>query len=216
MQKIEFKNLPDTSTPLSAENLNLLQDNVENDLGLLTNLTTTDKTNLVSAINEVNSNPSSGSITGSITIYAGSTAPAGYLLCDGQAISRTTYSDLFDIIGTTYGTGDGSTTFNIPNLKGKVIVGVDSNDSDFDTLGETGGEKEHTLTIDEMPKHDHKANEDNANDLFAYQSSTISAYGSTSATGYGLYRGKNTAKTGGDQPHNIMQPYVVLNYIIKY
>jgi microcystin-dependent protein len=155
-------------------------------------------------------------LIGSIYMYAGSTAPTGYLICDGQAVSRSTYSDLFSVIGTTYGSGDGSTTFNIPNLKGKVIVGVDSNDSDFDTLGETGGEKTHTLTIDEMPKHDHKANEDNANDQFAYHSSTISAYGSTVATGYGLYRGNNTAKTGGDQPHNIMQPYMVLNYIIRY
>ena len=55
---------------------------------------------------------------GSISMYAGSTAPTGYLLCDGSAVSRTTYADLFTAIGTTYGVGDGSTTFNVPNVNG--------------------------------------------------------------------------------------------------
>ena len=88
-------------------------------------------------------------------MYGGSTAPTGYLLCDGSAVSRTTYADLYTAIGTTYGVGDGSTTFNVPNVKGKVPVGRDNGDTSFDTLGETGGEKTHTLTIAEMPSHTH-------------------------------------------------------------
>ena len=60
---------------------------------------------------------------GTILPYGGSTAPEGYLLCNGQAVSRTIYSDLFDVIGTTYGTGDGNTTFNLPNLTNKFIEG---------------------------------------------------------------------------------------------
>lgn len=65
-------------------------------------------------------------LPGTLQIYAGSTAPTGYLVCDGSAISRTTYEDLFDICGTTYGVGDGSTTFNIPDLRGVFVRGVGS------------------------------------------------------------------------------------------
>lgn len=92
---------------------------------------------------------------GAVTAFAGSVAPAGYLLCDGSAVSRSSYFELFSIIGTTYGVGDGSTTFNLPNLKGRVVVARDASQTEFDTLGETGGSKTHTLTIAEMPAHDH-------------------------------------------------------------
>ena len=80
---------------------------------------------------------------GMISIHAGATAPTGWLLCQGQAVSRTTYSGLFGVVSTTYGSGDGSTTFNIPNLKGKVVVGIDAAQSQFDTRGETGGSMTH-------------------------------------------------------------------------
>lgn len=69
-------------------------------------------------------NADASSFRGLIFPYAGSTAPAGFLLCDGSAVSRTTYADLFALIGTTYGAGDGSTTFNVPDLRGSVIVGA--------------------------------------------------------------------------------------------
>lgn len=83
--------------------------------------------------------------------FAGSTAPQGWLLCDGSAVSRSTYSDLFTAIGTTYGAGDGSTTFNVPDLAGRVVLGV-SNDH---ALGTSGGEANHTLTEQELPAHIH-------------------------------------------------------------
>ncbi len=92
---------------------------------------------------------------GSITGYAGIAVPGGWLSCDGSAIDRTIYADLFAAIGTTYGNGDGETTFNIPNLLGRSIIGYNPSEADFDALGETGGEKRHTLTIDEMPAHTH-------------------------------------------------------------
>jgi microcystin-dependent protein len=76
-------------------------------------------------------------------------------VCDGSAVSRSTYSGLFGVLGTAYGAGDGSTTFNLPNLKGRVIVGRDSADADWDTLGETRGAKTHTLSQAEMPVHTH-------------------------------------------------------------
>lgn len=93
--------------------------------------------------------------TGSINAYAGSVAPSGWLLCDGTAVSRATYADLFALISTTYGAGDGATTFNLPNLKGRVIVGRDAAQTEFDALAETGGAKTHTLAESEIPSHLH-------------------------------------------------------------
>lgn len=147
---------------------------------------------------------------GGIMEFAGSTAPTGWLICDGQAVSRTTYADLYAIIGTTYGTGDGSTTFNVPNLKGKVPVGRNSSDTSFDTLGETGGEKTHTLTINEMPKHGHN---------YMVEETDGDTFGTLRNVGAWNKANSSWAWTkdrGGDQPHNNLQPYIVLNYIIKY
>lgn len=100
---------------------------------------------------------------GSLTAYAGSSSPdASWLMCDGSAISRTTYASLFALIGTTYGSGNGSTTFNVPDLRGKVPVGLDSSDTDFDALGETGGAKTHTLSSSEIPSHSHSIDHNHA------------------------------------------------------
>lgn len=88
---------------------------------------------------------------GGIVPFAGATAPSGYLLCDGAQVNRVTYKSLFDVIGTTYGAGDGSTTFNLPDLRqrfplGKAAAGTGS------TLGATGGAIDHTHTV---PDHTH-------------------------------------------------------------
>lgn len=88
---------------------------------------------------------------GIVMSFAGATAPQGYLLCDGSAVSRTDYADLFTAIGTTYGAGDGSTTFNVPDLSGRVVIGV----SQSHALGTTGGEAAHVLTEQELPTHSH-------------------------------------------------------------
>ena len=88
---------------------------------------------------------------GLIYMYGGSTAPNGFLICDGSEISRTTYSSLFAAIGTIYGAGDNSTTFNIPNISGRVAIGS----SVSHNIGMTGGEETHTLLTNEMPAHSH-------------------------------------------------------------
>jgi microcystin-dependent protein len=149
--------------------------------------------------------------TGSVTAFAGSTAPTNWLLCNGAAVSRTTYAALFTLIGSTYGAGDGSTTFNLPNLLGRVPVGRDSGQTEFDTLGETGGAKTHTLTTAEMPSHAHQIQRNNqAATSVAADASGL--YQSVANTGAGY---STTQTEGGGGAHNNLQPYIVLNYIIK-
>jgi microcystin-dependent protein len=94
---------------------------------------------------------------GVITQYGASTAPTGWLLCRGQAISRTNplYTRLFSAISTTYGVGDGTSTFNLPNLQGRIPVGFDSTQTEFDALAETGGSKTSTLSTANLPSHQH-------------------------------------------------------------
>ena len=142
--------------------------------------------------------------SGAILPYGAANAPDNYLLCDGTEVSRSEYSTLFSIIGTTYGVGNGSTTFNLPNLQGKVPVGFDSTQTEFDALGETGGAKTHTLTVDEMPAHTHAAGV-----------VTGGVGGAPEANASGSGTSINTGSTGGDGAHNNLQPYITLNYIIK-
>jgi microcystin-dependent protein len=94
---------------------------------------------------------------GKIEAFATLTVPDGFLACDGSAVSRTTYAELYKAIGDSWGAGDGVTTFNVPNLLGRVLVGYDPAQPEFDALGELGGAKTHTLSITELPSHDHGA-----------------------------------------------------------
>jgi microcystin-dependent protein len=100
--------------------------------------------------------------TGSIIIWAGGTAPTHWLLCNGATVSRTTYARLFAAIGTTYGAGDGSTTFAIPNLMGRVPFGKDPDQAEFNSLGETGGTKTLTIAIANLPAHTHSIDHNHA------------------------------------------------------
>jgi microcystin-dependent protein len=90
---------------------------------------------------------------GTIYQFGGSTAPTGYLICEGQSVSTTTFARLFAAIGYVYG-GSGA-NFTIPNLKGRIPVGRDSAQVEFDMLGETSGSKTHTVTSAELPAHSH-------------------------------------------------------------
>jgi len=94
---------------------------------------------------------------GVITQYGAASAPTGWVLCQGQALSRTNplYSRLFTAISTTYGAGDGTTTYNVPNLQGRIPVGRDSTQTEFDALAETGGSKTSTLSTANLPSHQH-------------------------------------------------------------
>lgn len=91
---------------------------------------------------------------GSMINYAGATAPAGWLMCDGTAYSRSVYATLFKVLGTSYGVGDGSTTFNVPNTAGKTIRGVNGSY----LLGQSGGAESVVISADNLPQHRHGYN----------------------------------------------------------
>lgn len=135
--------------------------------------------------------------------------PAGFLLCDGASYLRTDYPDLFAAIGVLWGAADG-THFNVPNIKGRVVVGFDSGQTEFDTIAETGGEKTHTLTEDEMPSHIHTLYAQMGADGQNRRPETGSGNYSSSGASH-----SNVDSAGGDDPHNNLQPYTVSHYIIK-
>lgn len=149
--------------------------------------------------------------TGGIIAFGGASAPAGFLLCDGTAVSRTTYAALFAVLSTTYGVGDGSTTFNLPNAKGRMIVGLDSAQTEFDTLAETGGAKTVTLTGAELPAHTHtlSGRVPTSGSGESHIQRTVANVGTDAAAT------TITGSTGSGSAFSILNPYLVVNYIIK-
>ena len=143
--------------------------------------------------------------SGAIMTYGGSSAPSGWLLCDGSAVSRTIYSAIYSVISTVFGSGDGSTTFNLPDLRAKIPAGYKSGDSNFGTLGGVVGEATHVLTTTEMPAHKHgiPGNPGSA--------TTGSSSGRLTDT-TDLY---DTLSAGGGVAHNNIQPSLTINFIIK-
>jgi len=153
--------------------------------------------------------------TGTVSAFAGSAAPTGYALCDGSAVNRTTQAALFAVIGTTYGSGDGSTTFNLPDLRGRVVAGLGESllGATADTLGEDNGliadTKEHLLTSAQsgLPEHTHGGGVSHTN--------TNGAAGDAAFTYVTQTQGVNGGAQPASSAHNNVQPTIILNYIIK-
>jgi microcystin-dependent protein len=103
---------------------------------------------------KVNANFAILGASGIIQMFGGDVAPTGWLLCNGALVSRSTYNDLYATIGVKFGAGDGSTTFALPDFRGRVGVGKDGT-TEFLNVGTIGGEKLHTLSIAELPSHYH-------------------------------------------------------------
>lgn len=152
---------------------------------------------------------------GCVMEYAAANAPSGWLLCDGTAVSRTTYSALFGVIGTTYGVGNGSTTFNLPNLRGRVPVGLDPGSGQ--NLGFTAGAPSVALTQAEMPPHTHSIADQGVSwpgpQGGIRQAKDWSGWG----TGGNWVGGvtQTTSSAGSGAAHQNMPPYIILNFIIK-
>lgn len=159
--------------------------------------------------------------------------PENWLVCNGQAVSRTKYEDLFNVLGTTYGSGDGSTTFNLPNIQGRTLIGK-SSEEDYSVLGKTGGEKQHSLTVQEMASHSHSGSTGIAKTSFmrvveapggnVANNHTVSngpgAYkdvgsGSSDFPGANHYHDFVTNEAGEGKAFSIVQPYITTFYIIK-
>lgn len=164
---------------------------------------------------------------GVIFPFGGTAAPTGFLMCDGSAVSGTTYAALFAVIGSTFGAGDGSTTFNVPDLRGRVLAGRDnmggtaanrltSGGSGINgaALGAAGGEETHILTQAQMQAHSH------APSIAGYEF-YIRTLGLGTGTGFQGSQGESSGATtttdtqGGGGAHNNTQPTLVMHYIIK-
>lgn len=175
--------------------------------------------------------------------YRGSTIPFGFLAEDGSVISRVTYARLFEAIGTTYGAGDGSTTFKLPDSRGRANIGSGTGSGlSARTLGAVGGEETHLLTESEIPSHTHTQNAHNHGVTDPGHSHTVLIYSQNSPEGSGgkLYNNGDpytpspastnsvttgvsvnnatatNQNTGGGTSHNNMQPFLVATKIIKF
>lgn len=165
-----------------------------------------------------------GTPVGAVLDYAGASAPTGWLLCYGQAISRTTYAALYTAIGTTHGVGDGSTTFNVPDARGRVAAGKDNMGGSAagnlanavtgsvsgTTLGATGGLESHTLTSAQMPSHTHTATDAGHTHTAssAAHSHTATDAGHTHSTenGAGILGGASTFNAAGGATQTVAGP----------
>ena len=156
-----------------------------------------------------------GMPTAALTPYAGASAPSGWLICDGSAVNRTTYAALFAIVGTTYGAGDGSTTFNLPDLQGRVPVGVGTGTYKSAGIFHSNGASLTARTLGEydgaeypsgFPVSNHGVDSDDPAGGYLTTTAAPTTYSASSPVDY--YAGNGE---GGN-----MQPYIGLNYIIKY
>ena len=176
---------------------------------------------------------------GAVTDFAGSAAPTGWLLCYGQAISRTTYASLFAAIGTAYGAGDGTTTFNVPDCRGRVSAGKDdmggtsadrlTSPLNGDTLGASGGAEGVSITIPQLPAHNHGGNTGDAgghsHNVNAFLASNSGGQigaplqpgtlGAGIATEFAGSHSHGIAFEGSGQAHPNVQPTIIFNKIIK-
>ncbi|CAF1222647.1 unnamed protein product [Adineta steineri] len=170
---------------------------------------------------------------GVILAFAGNTVPHGWSSCDGNAISRLQYQNLFLVIGTIYGVGDHVTTFNLPDFRGRTLVGVGQGPTLTNRLlGQRFGTENHILSVNEMPAHSHDVNDPGHAHKMGNPVGQVweTAGGKTNRFSYGVNNlgvsnnpptqpertGISLKTTGSGAAHNNMPPSLAINYIIKY
>ena len=151
---------------------------------------------------------------GMVMLYADEYLPASapFLWCNGAAVSRTTYANLFNVIGTTYGSGDGSTTFNVPDTRGRTIINQGTGSGLTErTIGQQGGSERHVLTLDQLPPHGHGLARGSGSGSLKDPAMSSAAFASLiDDTGY------DSQSVGSGAAHNNMSPFVVMSHVIRY
>jgi microcystin-dependent protein len=161
----------------------------------------------------------SQAFVGEIRLFAGNFAPVGWAFCDGTPMSIAENDVLFTLIGTTYG-GDGESTFALPDLRGRVPVHLGSGAGTSYLLGESGGVEQVTLTTNQIPVHSHALivsgdqgqQGDPTGDVVG-ANPTVQLFRPGAATS--PFDASAMTPVGGSQPHENMQPYLTINYIIS-
>lgn len=198
----KVETLSDLSITATAEELNYMD-------GVTSNVQTQLDAKLAAMVGEIK-----------MVAFGEGSIPAGWLICDGAEVNRTTYAGLFTAIGTAFGVGNGSTTFNVPDLRGRVPGGKDDmgqgaantiTDSNADTLGGEFGTETHTLTEAEMPAHTHTLTSKTSSS--GAQSGILDNNFDATSSGSGATA--TTDPIGSGNAHNNVQPTLFLNFIIK-
>jgi microcystin-dependent protein len=150
---------------------------------------------------------------GSVEAFAGAVIPRGWLLCDGSLVSKSIYYHLYMIIGDRYGAGNAD-NFNLPDLRGKNIIGAGTGSGLSErNIAESGGEEKHELTVNELPAHTHTQIIQNGVQWTPTYAAIETGSNTSADEPIAVV---NTGSTGGNQAHNVMDPFLVLNYIIKH
>lgn len=212
-----------TTPPISTGNLYITNNQgIGNDLDICGNMTVGENINAKSFYASGNYYLDNYILipAGTIIQSAAINEPNGWYICNGRSLSTVSFSDLFSVIGYTYG-GSG-VNFSIPDMRGRVAVGAGSNpELTSRTLGTTGGEESHTLTASEMPSHTHSSNAIGGSVGLVRSTGSNTASGSLDNTSnepdlYASPVALSINSSGSGQSHNVMQPFIVLQYLIKY